>query len=117
MAKKSRVEGGAMPRDNNNRSIPVGQDIITKDLPGNLTSPISLLTIAIQMIIPPKGAVLCVVRSAGDLRLSALAAMTHYTFVPANEPLSIPCAARSNIYVRNDVTGTNNLYFHFEMML
>lgn len=113
--------GKPLPRDSNLNPIPVACDIITQDgtSPTPVESPKSLTTTAVFTFVPPAGALVMVCRSAADVRYGDNATLDGtanegYMLAAGNTDFRIPCADVGNIYVRNDVTGTNNFYFFFE---
>ncbi len=73
-------------------------------------------------MVPPTGAVVMIMQSAGPLRygdnvtLDGTGTGKGYAFSAMDTDVRVPCANGDNIFVRNDVTGTNNLFFFFEML-
>ncbi len=113
--------GKPLPRDSNLNPIPVACDIITQDGTAvtPLESPQSLTTTAVKTIVPPAGALVMVGRSAADVRYGDNVTLDGtanegYMLCSGGVDFRVPCADGGSIYVRNDVTGTNNFYFFFE---
>lgn len=98
--------------DGNRKGIIAANQFVTQDATGTpQTSPLSLTTTAIFTIVLPPNAVRITFLSGADLRVSDLAAMTRYDLVKANVKEEFQVANMDKVYVQNDATGTNNLYF------
>lgn len=105
---------GSMASDKNRDSVQVSGSFVTADNTGTpQTSPLSLTTTAVFTIVVPDTAIIMTCMSAADMRISEVVGMGQYDLIKANTKESIQCARMANIYVKNDVTGTNNFYFKF----
>lgn len=114
MAKDQAANQGSMFRDDNRSSVPVGSSFVTADVTGTpQTSPLSLTTTAVFTIVVPDNAVLMTVYCSAAIRISELVGMAQYDVVPAYTKEVIHVSKMQNVYIKNDSTGTNNLYFKF----
>ena len=108
----------SLPMDANNNAVQVAKDTIMKDGTGTpIESPLSMTTTVISTIIPPAGAINMIAICGADWNFGVVAALDEgYMLGKADQYVVIPCAAGENIYVRNDSSGTNDLYFYFEIL-
>jgi hypothetical protein len=114
MSKDQASNQGSMFRDKNRVNIPVGSGFVTADVTGTpITSPKSLTTTAVFTIVVPDNAVLMTVVCGAAIRVSEVVGMGQYDVVAANTKEVFQVSKMQNIYVCNDSTGTNNLYFKF----
>lgn len=105
---------GGLPTDANRDMIPVINQFVTADITGTpITSPKSMTTTVVFTLVVPLNAVRVTLLSGADMRVAELVAMTNYDLIKANTKEVIDCANMDKIYVSNDTTGTNNLYFKF----
>jgi len=114
-------------QDANNNAVQVAAKILTQDGTGTpKVSPESLLTTAVQTFIPPAGAVVMIAVSAGVVRYGdnvtldgtagSVPAGAGFMKACAEAEFRIPCANKNSIFIRNDVAGTNELHFMFEIL-
>jgi len=110
-----------LPRDENNNVIQVAGKQVYEDGTGTpQVSPLSLTTTSLFTIVPPSGALVCTFKCAAAFRHGTGnvdgTASDGYFAVAANTSTRVSCADLTSIIVRNEATGTNNLFFTFEMM-
>jgi len=114
MAKAQATNKNVMYRDDNRVNVPVGSSFVTSDATASpQTSPLSLTTTAVFTIVVPDNAVLMTVYCGAAIRISELVGMAQYDIVPAYTKEVIHVSKMQNVYIKNDSTGTNNLYFKF----
>lgn len=114
MAKDQATNQGVMFREKNRVSVPVGSSFLTADVTGTpQASPLSLTTTAVFTIVVPDNAVLMTVYCAAAIRISEVVGMAQYDIVPAYTKEVIHVSKMQNVYIKNDATGTNNLFFKF----
>ena len=117
MSKSQTTNKNAMYRDDNRVNVPVGSSFVTVDATTSpQTSPLSLTTTAVFTIVVPDNAVLMTVYCAAAIRISEVVGMAQYDVVPAYTKEVLHVSKMQNVYIKNDATGTNNLFFKFVVL-
>lgn len=103
---------GALPKDDNNFTLPSGTGFVTIDASASPQSSPLAITTGVTTLVAPSTSPEVVLSSDIAIRVSEQSTMVHYTFVPAGVQRVFPISRQTNIYVRGDST-TGSLYFDF----